>query len=215
MRPSSGKHQLWWGNFYAAQTFDNAPQGRRIQIGWGQNIVFPDMPFNQQMTVPCELTLRRTDEGVRMFAEPVKELDALHGRKHAWRELSLGSAAAALKTVRDELLDIRAELDVAKADSLGLAIRGVPVRYDAKAQQVVCEKVSAPLAPVGGRVKLRILADRGSIEVFGNSGRVAMSIGVLPQQGKPPLEAVGKGDGRFLSLEVDEVRSAWVSPAGE
>ena len=55
-----------FGNFYAAQTFLNAPNGRRIQIGWGQGITFPGMPFNQQMTFPVELSLRsRKDCGTR------------------------------------------------------------------------------------------------------------------------------------------------------
>src|SRR5207302_5154989 len=74
----SGKHQVWYGNFYAAQTFDSAAGGRRIQIGWANGITFPGMPFNQQMTVPCELTLRRTGDGIRLFAIPVRELDTLH-----------------------------------------------------------------------------------------------------------------------------------------
>lgn len=76
-----GKHQVWFGNFYAAQTYDNAPNGRRVQIGWGRGITFPGMPFNQQMTVPVELTLRTTSQGLRMFAEPVKELEKLRGAK--------------------------------------------------------------------------------------------------------------------------------------
>ena len=47
------KKQLWYGNFYAAQTFDNGPvdparpgtdfpnRSRRVQIGWAQGVTFP------------------------------------------------------------------------------------------------------------------------------------------------------------------------------
>ena len=70
---STQKQRVWYGNFYAAQTFSDTPDGRRIQIGWGSGIAFPGMPFNQQMTIPCELTLHSTGEGLRMFARPVAE----------------------------------------------------------------------------------------------------------------------------------------------
>ena len=66
--PEGPKRQTWYGNFYAAQTFSDVPDGRRIQIGWGQGIAFPHAPFNQQMTVACELTLRPTEDGIRLFA---------------------------------------------------------------------------------------------------------------------------------------------------
>ena len=52
----------------------NIPDGRRIQTGWGR-IEHKGMPFNQMMLFPCDLTLRTTAEGVRLFCEPVKEIE--------------------------------------------------------------------------------------------------------------------------------------------
>jgi fructan beta-fructosidase len=73
----SNKQQVWFGNFYAAQTYSDAPDGRRVQIGWGSGIAFPGMPFNQQMTIPVELTLRAIPNGLIMNAWPVKETSGL------------------------------------------------------------------------------------------------------------------------------------------
>ena len=87
---SKQKQRVWYGNFYAAQTFSDTPDGRRIQIGWGNGIAFPGMPFNQQMTIPCELTLHSSAEGIRMFARPVAELASLRGKTQSWRDLAPG-----------------------------------------------------------------------------------------------------------------------------
>ena len=101
------KQQLWYGNFYAAQTYSNAPDGRRIQIGWGNGITFPDMPFNQQMAFPCRLTLRKTADGVRMFAEPVQEIETLHAKKRAVADRTLKPGDNPLADVTGDLFDLR------------------------------------------------------------------------------------------------------------
>jgi fructan beta-fructosidase len=206
----SGKHTLWHGNFYAAQSYSDAPAGRRIQIGWGSGITFPGMPFNQQMTIPCELSLRTTPDGVRLFALPVKEVDTLHGKKHAWKDVELPVKDDPLTKVRGELFDIRATLVPGTAEAVGLVVRGVQVSWDAKKQILTCKGVNAPLKPVAGVVRLRVLVDRGSLEVFANDGAVAMSVASIPPDRERSLSLFARGGkASVAALEVIEMRSGW------
>jgi fructan beta-fructosidase len=209
-RVKSGKHQLWSGNFYAAQTFSNTPDGRRIQIGWGNGIVFPGMPFNQQMTFPCRLTLRTTPTGVRLFAEPVRELARLRGKKHAWSDRVLKPGDNLLAGITGDLFEVRAEFKPAGASAFGLTLRGIPVVYDVKKQQLSCRNQAVPVQPVGGKIRLHLLVDRGSIECFANDGRRAMSVGVIPADANRTLEVFSRGGRPAVSyLEVYELKSAW------
>ncbi|MBW3540866.1 MAG: GH32 C-terminal domain-containing protein [Planctomycetes bacterium] len=201
------RHTLWHGNFYAAQTFSNAPGGRRIQIGWGRGITFPGMPFNQQMTVPVELALRTTDAGVRMFAEPVPEIGEVRHKTHSWRNLT---GRSTLDGIGSELLDIEARFEVDRS-ACGLVIHGVPVMYDPAKRELTCHRITAPLEPAGGRIDLRILVDRGSLEIFGNRGRVALSVGLLPPEDRRGVAIVAVEGTSLESLTIHELRSAWTA----
>lgn len=204
----TGKHLVWYGNFYAAQTYSDAPDGRRIQIGWANGITFPGMPFNQQMTVAVELTLRSSTEGVRMFAEPVQSLETLRTKNHQWKNLILKPGVNPLKDLRGELLDIRTEF--ATNASVGFSLHGTQVVYDAKNKELTCGPVKAPLARDNGRIRLRILRDRGSIEVFANDGRVAMSVAAIAKNDNRAIEIFARGDAaKIVTLDVSEMKSIW------
>jgi fructan beta-fructosidase len=209
-KPDGGKLTLWHGNFYAAQTFSDAPDGRRVQIGWGNGITFPGMPFNQQMTIPCELMLRPTADGPRMIAEPVKEVESLRGAKQSFADVAVKPEENPLAKVRGELFDIVGEFAAGDAEAFGLVVRGTPITVDVKKGTLTCKNVTAPLKAVDGVVKLRVLVDRGSVEVFANSGAAAFSVAALAPEDKKGVEAFGRGGTATIrALDIYEMKSAW------
>ena len=197
--------------FYASQTFSNIPvdDGRRIQMAWGR-VEMPGMPFNQMMLFPVTLTLRTTEEGPRMFAEPVREIEKLHKKQWQWKNEILKPSENLLSEISGELFHIRAELKVGDVGQAGFVIRDIPVTYNVEKQELSCQDNKASLKPVNGMIQLELLVDRTSIEIFANGGRVYMPVGVILTDNSKTLEIFtqgGNAEAKFL--EVYELNSAW------
>jgi len=201
-----------YGNcFYASQTFSDIPpsDGRRIQIGWAR-VDTPGMPFNQSMTFPVELTLRTTEQGVRMFAQPVRELRRLDAGGYTWGEVAIRPGQNLLDKVEGELFHIVAEFTTGAAEQFGLVVRGTAITYDTQKRQLQCRDKTADLAPVDGRIRLEILVDRTIIEIFANDGRIYMPMGGILPEGNRRLEVFTKpGETVVHSLVVNELESIW------
>ena len=212
--PEGDAHRADHGaNFYAAQTWSDVPEsdGRRIQIAWMSGSKPPDMPFNQQMSFPCELTLRTTSEGIRLHREPVAEIENIHTYTHAWSDLPLKPGENLLAGLTGELFDIRAEIALDDAAAVGFNIRGQDIRYDIAEQQLTFLERSGPLAPRNGKISLQILVDRISIEAFGNAGELSMTSYFLPDLNNADIGIYADGGtARLASLKVHELRSSWV-----
>ena len=202
-----------YGNcFYASQTFNNIPEkdGRRIQIAWGR-VAMPDMPFNQMMLFPVTLRLQTTEEGPRMFAEPIREIEKLHKRRWQWENETLKPGDNLLSRLSGELFHIRVELKIDEdVQETGFIIRGVPVVYNIQKQQLSCRKKTAPLKPADGKVRLEILVDRTSIEIFGNNGKIYMPIGLILADNSKSIKIFTKGGNtKIESLDVIKLGSVW------
>jgi len=162
------------------------------------------------MSFPRELTLRTTPDGIRLFIAPVREIEGIREHSHRWEGQPLSPGENPLAGLRGELFDIRAEIDPGTATEVGFTLRGEPVRYDVGTETLSCLGKDAPLRLQDGRIRLQILLDRTSIEVFGNDGRVSMPTCFLPGLDDRSLGIYASGgDARVLSLEVHELRSAW------
>lgn len=198
-------------DYYAAQTFSDAPQGRRVQIGWFRTET-PGMPFNQSMSLPCELSLKSTPVGPRLRWTPVRELESLRSEIHSLGTLSLAEGSAnPLAALRGELLEIRAEFEPGTANEVAFNVRGIPVVYDATRSEIVVAGTRAP-APLqeGGKQQLTIYLDRTGIEVYASDGLtfVPLQINVKPEE-KSLSVLVKGGMAKFHRLNIYELKSAW------
>jgi fructan beta-fructosidase len=131
------------GPFYAAQTFGNINDGRRIQIGWVQTDAFlkqfPDQLSNQAFTLPHELTLRETPEGLRVFFWPVKETEQLRGEVLAeGKDLSIEKANELLQKCKGELTETLIEF--AGGGRKQLVINGMDVGSPAHQARIFTDR---------------------------------------------------------------------------
>lgn len=196
--------------FYAAQTYSDMPDGRRIQIGWGQ-APSPGMAFNQLQTLPCELQLHQTPEGPRMRRIPIKELETLRGQSWKKTDLHLDEGAAnPLADVHGELIEIRADLQPAENSEITLKVRGVDIHYTAAKQELTVNGVHAPAPLQGGHQRLIIYTDRTYFTIFASDGLTYIPLPVIAKPTDLTAELQIKGDPVAVpALEAYELKSIW------
>lgn len=202
----------WGSNFYAAQTWSDIPEsdGRRLQIAWMSGGKYPGMPFSQQMSFPCEVTLATTPEGIRLYRRPIREIENIHQKKHSWNDRILQRGGNLLSQIRGELFHIVTEVEPGNATEFGFILRGERIRYNPARSTLSCLGKAVSLGTVQGKIELEILLDRSSLEIFGNKGRISMSFCFLPNPSNRDLEIYCcGGEIEIVSLRVYELHSIW------
>ena len=196
--------------FYAGQTFSDMPDGRGVMLGWLREGNWPGMTFSQGMTVPLELSLHRTPAGLRLAFLPARELERLRERTWEGKSMEATQANALLKHADKELLDLALEARLGAQGKLTMALRGEKITLDAGTGLLSCHNTTATLVATGGRVNLRVLVDRGALELFAQDGLVARAfagVKVCTGKGAPRLKA--EGGACLDSLRVSTLRSIW------
>ncbi len=208
----SGKYWYTEGSLYAAQTYNNIPDsdGRRIQMGWGR-IEFPGMPFNQMMLFPTEFSLRTTANGLRLFCEPVKEIEKLHVKRHYWQNLPLDDMNEKLKSFEGELLHIKCELKTVDSQKFGMIVHGNRLIYDIGNGNLF-NGFPYSGVPNSKSLYLEVLVDRTSIETFLDYGAFCsvMAKDLESEDKGIQFWSVGRTPTIFIrNLEVFELKSIW------
>jgi len=187
---------------YAAQTYFDAPKNRRIQIAWFRGSEFPGATWNQQMGFPNDLTLRSTPAGPRLCFEPVPEIRAL-------RKARLKPDQSNHYASESGLLDASLAFQVPDSGTLTLTVNGQTISFDAKTRKLHAGGKEAAIPVDDGKLDLRILGDRASLEIFAQGGLVSMPLYVKPGEFKPGLAWHSEGTWPTLKQEVYELKSAW------
>lgn len=209
--PESGKHYYSTGTIYAAQTFTNIPSGdgRRIQIGWGR-ISHPGMPFNGTMLLPTVLSLRTTKDGIRLFSEPIKELETLQIAKGQWKDLSAEKAGELLQLYNHTgSLRIRTTLSLSHATNAGLSLYGQNLLdYDMNFNKVNGVFYS-PEDMTSMEISVDIILDRTSVEVFVDGGAYSYSMERRADPSNKDGFRFWGNNIQVKNLEVYELQSIW------
>lgn len=217
-------------DFYAAVTYNDAPGGRRIMVGWMNNWAYandtPTSPWRGQQSVARELSLKTVAGVPQIVQQPVPSLLTAvqwSGTRAAiWVPVPSGT-----KVLPDSLGGSSARLDVVlsagSAKRFGLVLRrsadgsqGTSVVYDTTTGTLSLDRnrsgdvafspafpsVSSVKVPlIAGKLQLTILLDHNSIEVFGQNGRVALSDLVFPDASSSGIAATAvDGTARIDSL---------------
>ncbi|MCA9967847.1 MAG: glycoside hydrolase family 32 protein [Anaerolineales bacterium] len=206
-------------DFYAAQSWSDAPAGRRLWLAWMNNWQYardiPTSTWRGAMTIPREVGLVQTDEGVRLIQTAVSELTQLRTTHHTWQNLTLTPNTPFAPDVRGETLEIVAEIEVpVTANKVGIRVRvgggeETAVGYAPKSNTLFVDRSrsgqgdfhgqfatihTAQFEPADGLLRLHMFVDKSSVEVFVNGGLVTFTDQIFPREESVGIELFVEGE---------------------
>lgn len=222
---------------YAGVTWSDVPEqdGRRLLIGWMTNWKYarstPTDVWRGSMTIPRELELKTTNEGIRLIQKPIREMRALREPVYELHNKQLQSGMDPLQEVKGDCLEIEAEIELEDAVEFGFRVRvsdkeGTVIGFDAENETLFIDRShsgltdsiheqfscrhDARLIPINNRIKVHIYVDWSSVEVFANDGEIVMTDLIFPEPGSRGLEFYTHGGNvKINSLYIYHLRSIW------
>ena len=183
-------------DFYAPQTV-LTPDGRRIMIGWMQNwdtcnlYTFKE-PWFGQMSLPRELSVKNG----RLIQKPIRELEELRHDKVVYENVTLKDTTIRLDGIKGRRVDMELTLrpgdeeklyqkfwvrfaqDEKYFTSLSFRPHESLLKVDRKfsgSRRAIIHQRRSLVCSDKGQIKLRIILDNFSMEVFVNDGEHVMA----------------------------------------
>ncbi len=222
--------------FYAAIPWNGLPNTQKTYIGWMVPNPQPTAPWKGQMSIPRDLSLRQTKEGIRLIQKPASiienNLDKLSNHtKIVLQNTTLDNNEINIdknKKIKGNAYWLEAELSTEpnaitgfkiaqKKDSNNKTISETVIGYDAKSHQLYVDRNNSGGGKVAENklkqtidisndnkgIKLQILLDKSSLEVFVNNGEAALTTYIYPDEDADNIAAFSNGGKAVLkSLQI-------------
>ena len=177
-------------DFYAAQTMETE-DGRRIMIAWMQswdNHMYPGgFRWSGMMTIPRELSIRNG----RICQEPVRELERYYQNKVSCDSVYIDSETR-LEGISGRMTDLTVEVEESEYEKFSIKVAANDrfysvILFDRKESILTFDRTysgcgrdvisrrSIYVNHKNGKIKLRILLDQYSVEIFVNDGEQALT----------------------------------------
>ena len=231
--PTETKWMDWGKDHYATVTFNNAPDGRVIALGWMSNwqyqTVLPTMQYRGANTIARDLSLYRNADGeLVMRCAPSPEIEAARVETHEIPSFRVKDSyeVSSLLDDNDGAYEIEMQLKNSGSSRIILTLSNdkgekVHMHYDIARKQFVMERSESgrtdfsrdfpalTVAPVDDTdtINLRLFVDRSSIEAFGDNGKFVMTNRVFPSAPYNRLTfETWRGNFKVKSLKVYKLK---------
>ena len=225
---------LWMdygADFYAPQSWSNEPHGRRIMLAWMSNwqyaLFTPTEPWRGQFSLPREVTLAQTDEGIRLRQQPPAETSSLRGKNFHWQNVDAVPAENLLREIHGSTFEIDVKFQLAETTQVfGFRVRKgsenhTTIGFDARSNEIFIDRTQSGMIDFyegfaarhtvkmkSPAARMHIFADRSSVEVFVNDGIVCLSDLIYPSPESLDLEIFTEGDTvHLMSLDVYQLEN--------
>ena len=210
--PPDNKMFVDYGStYYAAIPWNNLPDNQHIMIGWLVPAKTETYPWRGQMSIPRDLILKTTPDGIRLFQQPPSivrnALLKLPPDKIMMKEnLEVNNQEITLNTQTAFNANanwIAAEFTLGTANEFGFKIAEqknsngsvtdeTVIGYNAKSNELYIAhnvnglitgiKQTLTLKPSNNKIKLELLFDKSSLEVFANDGEKVITTLIFPDK---------------------------------
>ena len=179
---------------------------------WQYADAMPTFPWKGQMAIPRDITLRSTPSGLRLFQEPISTLKAKKDYlsfEKANFVLSKEKQISGMSLFASNSYMVEVEFKIKSAKYFGLKIaqkkdekdnkkilQETIIGYDVASKQLYVDRnksgliikenfpstEKASLKFEDKTLKLKVLVDKSSVEVFANDGQIAMTSLIYPDE---------------------------------